>query len=71
MQLTERQKKFVEIIGDERFTVSIVERYYKEDALSMDTRRSSVSFNIRMVNCVNSFMAAIDGILRILDEKIR
>lgn len=70
MQLSERQKKIVELIGDERFPVHIVERYYKENPLTMDTRNSSVSFHVRMVNCVNSYMAAIDGLLRLVDLKI-
>ena len=69
MQLSKRQKKVVELIGDERFTVEIVERYYKEDPLTMGGgRRPNISFYVRMVNDVNSFMKAVNGFLKILDE---
>ena len=68
MQLSKRQKKVVELIGDERFTVEIVERYYKEDPLTMGGWRPNISFYVRMVNDVNSFMKAVNGFLKILDE---
>lgn len=68
MRLSKRQKKVVELIGDERFSVDVVERYYKEDPLTMGGKRPNISFYVRMVNDVNSFMKAVNGFLKILDE---
>ena len=71
MKLSERQKKVIQLIDNETYTVSVIERYYNEDPLTMGGRKNSnVSFYVRMVNKVNAFMTAVNGFLEFLDETV-
>ena len=63
MQLNEEQKQLVEKIGDEYYTVKLIEKYYKEEPSNIDSK--DWSFTVMNHKCVKAFMTAINGCLNI------
>lgn len=59
MKLTEKQRKIVEMLGDELFNVQHIERYYKEDV------PKSSSFDVFMFHNVRGHMKAVNQLIKI------
>ena len=69
MRLTEKQKMIIRLIGDDRFTEQVCEKYWKENAASMGTKTADYSFYVVQIKEVNAFMRAVTGIETILQDR--
>lgn len=66
MKLTEKQRAIVEMIAHPDYPVSTIELYYRESSYQLAQKFKSVneSFYLLMIRKCNSFMDAVDGILK-------
>lgn len=69
MKLTEKQKIIIRLIGDDRFTEQVCEKYWKESATSMGTGNADFTFYTTQIKEVNAFMRAVTGIEAILEDR--
>lgn len=67
MKLTELQRQIVETIGDEYYTVKLIQKYYKEEPSNIDSK--DWSFTVMNHKCVKAFMAAVQGIERVITAR--
>ena len=66
MKLTEKQRLVVEMISHPDYSVSTIERYYKENSyqLSKKGKVGNESFYALMIRKCDAFMDAVDGIIK-------
>ena len=69
MKLTEKQKTIIRLIGDDRFTEQICEKYWKENAASVGSGKVDYAFYVEQIKEVNAFMRAVKGIEKALNER--
>lgn len=69
MQLNERQRTIVRLIDDDVFSVETCEKYWNENAGRLSEGTGLYTFYLDQVKKVNAFMAAVNGILRVLDDR--
>lgn len=63
MKLNKDEKKAVKQINAEQYTVETVEKYWKENPLSLATSRIPVSYTVLKVREINAFMTAVHGLM--------
>ena len=69
MKLTEKQKTIIRLIGDDRFTEQICEKYWKENAASVGSGKVDYTFYLAQIKEVNAFMRAVTGIEKALNDR--
>lgn len=68
MELTEREKRLIRIIGNKKYTIDLIEKYWKKNAKEFKTK-SGWTYNVMIIREVNAFMEAIEGIEKILEDR--
>lgn len=68
MELTEREKRLIQMIGNKKYTIDLIEKYWKKNAVNFKSK-SEWSYNIMIIREVNAFMEAIEGIEKILEGR--
>ena len=70
MKLNEKQKRIINLINDDQYTVDQCEKYWNANAAElMDQRRINWSFYVLQIKEVNAFMRAVNGIIKILEDR--
>ena len=68
MELTEREKRLIRMIGNKKYTIDLIEMYWKKNAKEFKTK-SGWTYNVMIIREVNAFMEAIEGIEKILEGR--
>lgn len=68
MELTEREKRLIRMIGNKKYTIDLIEKYWKKNTKEFETK-SGWTYNVMIIREVNAFMEAIEGIEKILEGR--